>query len=316
MSSMPQPSDSYAPVALFVYRRLSHTRRTVEALLKNEGAAQSHLFLFSDGAASPEIEPEVKAVREYAASITGFIRVTLICRDRNMGLAANIISGVSEILEGHPTVIVVEDDLETSPWFLTFMNQALTRFDDDLRMGHVHGYMYPVEPLPDVVVTRWVGSWGWGTWARAWQFFEPDGELLLRCLMRERKQKAFDLGGRFTRMLRQQVEGKNNSWAIRWYASLFMRGMFAVNAGRSLVRNIGNDNSGTHSKADACYDVVPSASPLSFEWLDKALAARPSGQPETAESRRLIARYHHSVYGIAGRIKRRLYRVFEKRLRV
>lgn len=117
-------------------------------------------------------------------------------------------------------------------------------------------------------------------------------------------------------MLRQQVEGKNNSWAIRWYASLFLRGMYAVNAGRSLVRNSGHDNSGTHSKADACYDVVPSVSPLSFEWLDRALSAQPFGQPETAESRRLIARYHHSVYGIAGRVKRRLYRFFQKRLSV
>lgn len=311
MTAAPYTPASYAPVAVFVYRRLAHTRLTMEALLRNAGAGQSHLYLFSDGAATPEAEADVAAVRQYVSSLSGFGSLTLICRSRNFGLAANIIEGVSEILENHDKVIVVEDDLESSPWFLTFMNEALDRFADDLRIGHVHGYMYPLAPLPDVIVTRWVGSWGWGTWARAWQFFEPDGAVLLRNIEKDRSSRAFDMNGRFTRMLKHQVEKRNNSWAIRWYASLFLRGLYAVNAGRSLVRNTGNDASGTHSRADACYDVVPSLSPLSFDSLLSALHEQPYSLPETSEARWKISRYHHSVYGIAGRVKRRFYRLFQ-----
>ena len=292
--------DIYAPVALFVYRRPEHVRNTINALKNNTDACNTDLIIFSDGPASAEAEYDVKKVRADIEGISGFKSVKTILRTSNIGLAGNIISGVSEILTESNKVIVLEDDLETSPFFLSFMNEALERFENDTSIGHIHGYMYPIPDMPDIIKTRWVGSWGWATWARAWKLFDADGKKSLEKLETPQAEKTFDMEARFTRMLKRQVEGQNNSWAIRWYASLFLNNMYAVNAGRSLVRNTGNDASGTHSKTDTCYDVEPANSPLSFDCL-----------PNLPDENIKILSYHKSVYGLAGRIKRRLYRLLK-----
>ena len=298
--------DIYAPVALFVYRRPEHVRNTINALKNNIGAVNTDLIIFSDGPpVKPEIEIEndVARVRAELEGISGFKSVRIVLRHNNIGLAGNIISGVSEILAESDKIIVLEDDLDTSPYFLTFMNEALVKFKDNTNIGHIHGYMYPIPNMPDAIITRWVGSWGWATWQRAWKLFEPDGKKSLEKIETMQAGKKFDLGARFTRMLKRQVEGQNNSWAIRWYASLFLNNMYAVNAGRSLVRNTGNDDSGTHSKVDTCYDVEPAFSPLSLDCL-LCIPCMPT------ENIKILS-YHKSVYGLFGRIKRRLYRLIK-----
>ena len=296
----------YAPVALFVYRRPEHVRNTINALKNNIGAVNTDLIIFSDGPpAEPEteIESDVARVRAELEEISGFKSVRIVLRGCNMGLAGNIISGVSEILSESDRIIVLEDDLDTSPYFLTFMNEALAKFKDNTNIGHIHGYMYPIPDMPDAVITRWVGSWGWATWQRAWKLFEPDGKRSLEKIEASQAEKTFDMEARFTRMLRRQVEGQNNSWAIRWYASLFLNNMYTVNAGRSLVRNMGNDDSGTHSKIDTCYDVELATFPLSLNCLP-CLPCQPG------ENIKILS-YHKSVYGLIGRIKRRLYRLIK-----
>jgi putative methyltransferase (TIGR04325 family) len=48
-------------------------------------------------------------------------------------------------------------------------------------------------------------------------------------------------------MLEDQINGKVNSWAIRWYASAFIKDKYTLYPATSLIYNIGFDNSGTHS---------------------------------------------------------------------
>jgi len=270
-----------APIALFVYNRPEHTRRTVEALQRNEGAAESDLFVFADAAQTPEVAASVKKVRNYAGSIEGFRSVRTITRERNFGLANSIVDGVTQICGEYGRVIVLEDDLVTSPHFLRFMNRALETYADDDRVGSVHGYWYPVDaPMPDSFFLRIASSWGWGTWSRAWRLFERDGARLLSELRRRGLTGAFDLDGAtpYTRMLEEQIAGKNDSWAIRWDASLFLAGKMSLYPGASLVSNIGFDGSGRHSPVSTAYDHELASTPVSVERLEpvecvEALAA-------------------------------------------
>jgi hypothetical protein len=113
----------------------------------------------------------------------------------------------------------------------------------------VHAYSYPTrDPLPETFFLQGADCWGWGTWARAWARFEPDGAKLLDALRRRRLTRHFDFGGRYpyTQMLEDQIAGRNNSWAIRWHAACYLDGLLTLYPGRSLVENIGNDSSGTH----------------------------------------------------------------------
>lgn len=248
-----------APIVLFTYNRLWHTMQTVEALKKNELADQSDLFIFSDGPKNEEDEEKVKQVREYLRTIKGFKRITIIERDRNFGLANNIIDGVTNVVNEYGKIIVLEDDLVTSSGFLNYMNEGLKVYANEELVASIHAYIYPLkypENLPETFFIRGADCWGWATWARAWKYFEPDGKKLLYELKRRKLTKEFDFWGSYpyTRMLQDQIKGKNNSWAIRWYASCFLENMLTLYPRYSLVKNIGLDRTGAHCGYTEVFD--------------------------------------------------------------
>jgi hypothetical protein len=239
-----------APIVLFVYKRLWHTRQTVEALQKNELAQESELFIFSDGP-KPGDEEKVKEVREYIRNIKGFKRITIIERDKNWGLANNIIDGVTRVVNEYGKIIVLEDDLVTSPYFLRFMNEALEMYKDEPKVASIHGYIYPIEGLPETFFIRGADCWGWATWRDKWAIFEPDAKKLLEEVKRRNLQREADFNGdySFTKILEDYIKGKNNSWAVRWYFSAFLKDMLTLYPGKSYVRNIGFGKDSTHTKS-------------------------------------------------------------------
>ena len=184
-----------APIALFVYNRPRHVRYCIESLQKNFLADKSELFIFSDGAKDCGQEKNVRSVREYIRNIQGFKRLHIVEQPENKGLASNIISGVTDLVEKYGRVIVLEDDLIVSPWFLTFMNEALETYKDEENIVNVNGHLLKgKEPFPETFLLSFANSWGWGTWKRGWDLFEPDGEKLLRELEARNLTRKFDFG--------------------------------------------------------------------------------------------------------------------------
>lgn len=245
------------PIAFFVYNRLHHTKRAIEALQLNHGACESTLYIFSDGSKNDVDAEGVAAVRNYARSVQGFKQVILVERERNLGLATSLVSGINEVLGMHNSIIVLEDDLVTSPYFLKFMTDSLNLYADNPVVASVQGYLPPLGvKLPETFFLRYVGCWGWGTWRRGWDHFEPDSAQLLSKLKKKRLSHEFDVGGYpFTRMLARQNEGKIDSWAIRWHASLFLANLLSLYPGESLVQNIGHDGSGVHCNQSSHFAV-------------------------------------------------------------
>ena len=237
-----------APIVLFVYNRPWHTQQTVEALQKNKLASESELFIYSDDAKNDDARVSVDEVRKYIDNITGFKKITVIKRDKNWGLANSIIDGVTKIVNEYGRIIVLEDDLVTSPYFLKFMNEGLTMYENEDKVASIHGYIYPIDNLPNTFFIKGADCWGWATWKRAWDVFEPNGQKILDELKSRRLEKEADFNNSygFTQMLKDQIKGKNNSWAVRWYMSAFLKDMLTLYPGKSYVQNIGNDDSGTH----------------------------------------------------------------------
>ena len=247
---------NYAPILLFVYNRPNHVQQCVESLKQNTLASESELIIYADGARSATDEESVKQTRTYIHQIDGFKKITFIEREENWGLAKNIIDGVSTQVHTFGRVIVLEDDLVVAPYFLQFMNDALELYKDEPKVGHIQACDFTQDPsLPATFLIKWTGSWGWATWERAWKHFNPDGSFLLEELQRRKLTRRFDFNGKygFTRMLRRQTEGKNNSWAIRWNASLFLADILSLNVGQSLVQNTGFDGSGTNCGGGGLY---------------------------------------------------------------
>jgi len=258
------------PITIFVYARLEHTQRTISALLSNNGAKDHDLIVFSDAPRTPDKAQTVEAVRNYLNSISGFRSITIHKRQNNYGLARSIIEGVSEVLEQYERIIVLEDDLVTSPRFLEYMNQALEIFADNDRVISVHGYSYPViQSLPKAFFLRGADCWGWATWRRGWKLFNPNGRMLLDELESRNLLNEFDFNGAYaySDMLRSQIIGTNDSWAIRWYASAFLADKLTLYPGKSLVQNIGNDSTGEHCRFNSFHDVELSSTSIDLTNL-------------------------------------------------
>ncbi|EMY76184.1 glycosyltransferase, group 2 domain protein [Leptospira weilii serovar Ranarum str. ICFT] len=260
-----------APIALFVYNRPEHTRRTIDSLLKNDYADQSELFVFCDGPKSNLNSDKIEEVRSIAKKTVGFKKVTVLERETNLGLANSIISGVTELIAEYGRIVVLEDDMITSKYFLTYLNQALEYYENVDRVASIHAYRLPFNAkIPETYFLRGADCWGWATWKRAWDLFEPDGQKLLDDLVSRKLTYEFDMQGSYpyTQMLMDQVSSKNDSWAIRWHASAFLLNRLTLYPARSLVHNIGLDASGTHCDITNEYDVDLSSSPIKIEKIE------------------------------------------------
>lgn len=257
--------QALAPIALFVYNRPDHMRRTLSYLQKNELAADSRLFIFSDGAKTEADKAKVEQIRQQAKQVTGFKSVKLIERKENIGLANSIISGVTQLVNEYSKVIVFEDDLLSSPYTLEYFNEALDRYANQPEVMHIGAYMYDLKAtnLPQTFFYRAATSWGWATWARAWKSFEPDVDTLMQ-QFNKAKIHEFSIEGtmNFWKQMQQFKAGKNNSWAIRWYASIFLKKGLTLNPSQSLIQNIGHDGTGRHSNLESTYDVQMACKPV------------------------------------------------------
>lgn len=299
-------TNTYAPILLFVYNRPEHVRRNIQALLKNELAAESELFIYSDAAKDETSQATVKEVRAFIRSIQGFKKITITERTENWGLARSIIDGVTTLINRYGRVIVLEDDLIVAPHFLQFMNDALKTYRDEERVGHIQACDFTHDPsLPDTFLIKWTGSWGWATWDRAWKHFNADGKALLTELESRKLTYTFDFNGKYgyTRMLRRQIEGKNNSWAIRWNASLFLKGILSLNVGKSLVQNEGFDGSGTNCGGGGLY-----ASEL---YMERLPVKKISPIEENIQARNAYVRYYARTNSFMAKAIRRIKRTLK-----
>lgn len=230
-------------------------------------ADESRLFIFSDAAKTPADELKVAEVRQIISDLGGFKSVKVTERKHNMGLAASIIDGVSVLVKEYGKVIVYEDDLLSSPYTLQYFNEALARYATEEKVMHIGAYMYDLKDrsLPETFFWRAATSWGWATWDRAWKSFEPDIDVLMAQFdKRKISQFSIEHTMNFWKQILDFKSGKNNSWAIRWYASIFLKGGLTLNPSHSLVHNIGNDGSGTHSNNEHMYSVQVAQKPVTF----------------------------------------------------
>jgi hypothetical protein len=255
----------YAPIVLFVYNRPSHTKRTVEALKNNIFAKFSNLIIYSDGPKNFIDEENVSTVRKYLSVITGFKSIAVKKQKKNIGLANSIISGVSTVIRTYGSVIVLEDDLVTSKYFLQFMNLALDKYKNKKQVISIHGYAYPFTGKnPETYFLKGADCWGWGTWKRGWDLFETNGKKLLRTIQDRKLVNEFTLQGSYDymSMLKNQIQGNIDSWAVRWLASAIVADKLTLYPGKSLVRNIGFDKSGVHCEKSETYSVGVSKFPV------------------------------------------------------
>lgn len=240
-----------APLVIFLYNRPDHASRCIEALQKNEGWNKTDVFVFCDGPKIPnEIAEAISKVHDIADNISGSKSLTVHKRESNIGLFQSVLEGVTSVCEKFGRAIVVEDDVVTSPGFLSFMNEALEKYEDS-NVACISGYVFPLQVhFEKAFFVRGADCWGWGTWQRQWKSLDVNAAgLLSRITTDSQAEKDFTFNNSYpyVDMLRDRRDGKNQSWAILWYASTFLENKLCLYPSHSLVTNIGNDGSGTHT---------------------------------------------------------------------
>lgn len=247
---------SLAPIVLFTYKRLDTLKLTVQALQSNFLAEDSELYIFSDAARGDVDQKAVDDVRAYLQSIEGFKTITIYESEYNKGLATSIIEGVSQVLQIHEDVIVLEDDLITTPNFLDFMNQSLVQFQAEKTVFSVSGFSFNLQIedkyIYDTYFLNRGWSWGWATWRNRWD--KTDWEIKdYNEFIKDRKaQKIFSEGGSdLNGMLKKQMNSDLDSWAIRWFYNQFKFKGLTVYPVKSTVLNEGFGINATHTKGSS-----------------------------------------------------------------
>ena len=240
-----------APILLFTYLRLDVLKQAVNALKNNELASQSDLFILSDAAKHEKDEPIVREIRSYIRQIEGFKSITISEAPINKGLANSIIDGVSGIIKKYGQVIVLEDDLITTPNFLLFMNQALVHFKNQKEIFSISGYNYDFKvpqgfKYDNYCVTRGC-SWGWATWEDRWGAINWDINTFAGMNNKDFRKSFNYSGSDLCSMLIKQKNKEIDSWAIRWYYNQWEQSKLTVYPVRSLVNNEGFDEYATHT---------------------------------------------------------------------
>lgn len=250
-----------APIVIFTFNRLEHTKKTIEALKKNDLAIDSEIYIFSDGPRNNEEVISVEKVRNYIKTIDGFKKINIIESKINKGLAKSVIEGVTDIIQKYGKVIVIEDDLVTSKHFLKYMNEALDIYQERPDIWSISGYTpnikIPKNYTDEVYLIKRGASWGWATWKDRWKLNDWEIKDYNEFKKNIKLRKSFnEAGSDMSPMLNDQMKGRINSWAIRWGYNQFKMNMWTIYPIRSLVKNIGNDLSGTHTSITNKYNVI------------------------------------------------------------
>jgi len=248
-----------APIILFVYNRPNHLKNTIESLLKNELAKESELYIFADGAKNDFDKQNVDLVRKYINQISGFKKINIFESQVNKGLANSIILGISQIFEKYEKAIILEDDLQFSPHFLSFMNNSLDFYENNSSIFSISAYCPPII-IPnnyeyDLFAFWRINSWGWASWKNRWITVDWKVSDFDDFIKNKKMRQKFNLqGDDVTIMLLKQMLGKIDSWAIRFNYACFKESKINIYPVKSLIENKGADGSGSHLKATSKYN--------------------------------------------------------------
>ena len=245
-----------APLCLFVFNRLDETKQTINCLKKNFLAAKTDLIIFSDGPKNKIDELKVFELREYLLQVTGFKSIEIYESKKNKGLANSIIDGIEILFKKNDRVIILEDDLLTTPNFLNFMNKALDYYENDKKIQSINGFSLDIKTNSNIYFQTRPFPWGWATWKNRWNvsFFDKNNiskEIENNNVLLSKFNKK--CGQDISKMLINSLNNRNDSWYVFWVYIHFKNSTVSVYPNFSFVQNIGFTIDGTHCNSINTY---------------------------------------------------------------
>jgi len=246
-----------APIILFVYNRPDLTVEVIKSIKKNRLSKKSNLWIFSDGINKNEKDDylKVSCVRAIINNLQGFKNIKIIERNNNIGTYKNITSGIDRVFKTEKKAIIIEDDVLVSEFFLEYMNKSLDQYKRDSKIGSICSNIWGLQSLnnkkklPSTFLLHHSDCWGWATWKKSWKLYSHDSRKLIKEIKHRGLEKKFNLDNvyNYTSLLEQNIKRKR-SWAVNWYASLFINNKLNLFSSLIISKNIGFGENSTNTK--------------------------------------------------------------------
>ena len=246
-----------APVMLFTYSRPEHTRKVLDALAGNTLAKETDVYAYTCTPRNEKHAPAVESTKEILRSYLdkgAFKSYTIVDKDPFRPLGPAMVEAVTEVIAKNGRVIVVEDDIVTSPHYLEFMNQCLDFYEDQPNVFSISGYSPELDFLNsvpgDVYLVHRACPWGWGTWKDRWDTYDwevPEYKENMYSRSERMALKKWNTDLPMTLDALFYEEGCfDKNWEQQFCYYQFRSDRSVVCPKRSLVENIGFDGTGTH----------------------------------------------------------------------
>lgn len=260
-----RPQDQKIPVVLILYNRLNETLLT---LAKIRAYRPKVLYLIADGPKDESDNLVCQAVRDHL-TIDWPCQFVKIFSNKNLGLRRRVVTGLTEVFKHEKWAIILEDDCLADLSFFHYASILLKKYASNEKIFSIAGF----NGLPNFKInssytfSRYVESWGWATWSRAWKKYDDNFKgwesLKLTSWLKTYLGSSI-LASYWTTVFDLTSHEKLRSWAYRWeYSAWRSRGLTIVPK-YNLIDNIGFGLKATNTKRKIW---VPSAKSLDFPLI-------------------------------------------------
>lgn len=248
-------ASNVGSIVFFIFNRPETTRKVFDRI---RAAQPSKLFIVADGPRANKAKDKAKCgeARRIIEEVDWECRVFKNFSDVNLGCKARVESGLDWVFEKVDKAIILEDDCLPDPSFFDFCGELLEYYKDDTRVMAISGdnFQFGRERTKDsYYFSRYPHCWGWATWKRAWQHYDPGMQLWpqTKCENRLKDILHNKLAARYWHdKFRKTYDGDIDTWDYAWTLACWLQSGLCVLPSANLVSNIGFTAAGTHLTCD------------------------------------------------------------------
>lgn len=258
------------PVALFVYNRADKAEQVLDQISAVE---PEQLLVVADGprADADDDADRCEATREVVKEgIDWECDVAWNTAETNLGLKRRFATGLEWIFERQRAAIILEDDCVPNQSFFRFCSEMLDEYRNDERIWDISGSNHLGEWKPDYTdyhFSNYGGIWGWATWRRAWECYDPKMELWADQEIRQRVRDviADDNQADYVEYLYDRTyRGDIETWDYQWGFARHRNSGLSIVPSKNLVSNIGFGDDATNTQSEDAAMANVSREELSF----------------------------------------------------
>ncbi len=152
----------------FAFNRPNMLQLTLTSLAGNLLVIKSSLTIFAMVSVMKKTNRVRALFKNFSKKFRGRLSVDVVERPRSMGCAASVIDGLTQMFRLHERLIVIEDDIFTSPHTQHVLNEGLARYADHAKIFNIAAWTPPhiARKLPadypyDVYAISRFNCWGW-----------------------------------------------------------------------------------------------------------------------------------------------------------